>query len=529
MGINNKYILAIDLGTSGPKSALVSAVGEVIDYDFKETGIKLLPGGGAEQSPDEWWRAIKETSRNVIKRCSVPVEDITVISCSTQWSGTVAVDEHGNPLMAAVIWLDSRGSPYVKDMVSGIIRIEGYDVKKLWRWITLTGGAPSLSGKDPIAHILYIKHVYPEIYRATYKFLEPKDYINLRLTGKFGASFDSIALHWVTDNRNISRIRYDDRLIRMTGIEREKLPELKPASDILGNVKKSVAEALGLTTDVQVIMGTPDVQAAAIGSGAVQDFRGHLYIGTSSWITCHVPFKKTDLIHGIASLPSALPEKYFVANEQETAGACLTFLKDNILYNQDELLSEENLPDVYKIFDRIVSTTPPGSDRVIFTPWLYGERTPVENHSVRAGFFNLSLNTNRGHLIRAIFEGVAYNGKWLLKYVERFIKRPLDPIHMIGGGANSDIWCQIHADVFDRHIHQVKDPIQANVRGAALLGAMAMGYLTPDDIPECIQVAKIFSPNPDNRRIYDELFKEFLNIYKKNQEIYRRLNRKAIL
>ena len=154
-------------------------------------------------------------------------------------------------------------------------------------------------------------------------------------------------------------------------------------------------------------MGSPDLPCAAIGSGAVRDYQGHLYIGTSSWLTCHVPYKKTDISHNMASLPSAIPNKYFIANEQETAGACLNFLRDNILYHKDELLAEEQVPDVYKIFDRIVENTPPGSDKVIFTPWLYGERTPIEDHSVRCALFNLSLKTTREHIIRAVFEGVA--------------------------------------------------------------------------------------------------------------------------
>ncbi len=520
----NKFILAIDLGTTGAKSALVSTCGEVIDFEFEETHINLLPDGGAEQSPDEWWDAILKSSKRLLDKKLVPVDDIAAVSCTTQWSGTVAVDRDGNHLMNAIIWMDSRGSQYIKEITGGLIKVEGYGIRKLIRWLRLTGGIPAHSGKDSIAHILYIKNKFPEIYKKTYKFLEPKDYINLRFTGKFAASFDSIALHWVTDNRDISNIVYDDRLLKMSTIDREKLPELRRAVDILGPVKKEIAGELGLSKDVRVMMGTPDVQSAAIGSGAVRDYEGHLYIGTSSWLTCHVPFKKSDIFHNIASLPAAIPGRYFVANEQETAGACLTFLRDNILYHKDELYMEQSRPNVYQIFDKIVEGVRPGSDKVIFTPWLYGERTPVENRYVRAAFFNQSLKTTRSHLIRAVFEGVAYNSRWLLGYVERFIKRRLDPINMIGGGANSDVWCQIHADVFDRTIRQAKDPIMANLRGAAFLASVALGYLTFNNIPDYIQIANTYRPNPENRKIYNELFKQFLNIYKRNKKIYESLN-----
>jgi xylulokinase len=520
----HKYILAIDLGTSGSKVALVSTCGKVIDSGFKETPVLLFPDGGAEQRPEDWWSAIKATTRDLLAKRLVPVEDIVAASCTTQWSGTVAVDKDGHHLMNAIIWMDSRGAPYLKRIIGGRINVQGYGIWKLLTWLRLTGGVPGQAGKDPIAHILFIKNELPKIYNETFKFLEPKDYLNMRLTGRFAASYDSIALHWLTDNRDLSNVVYDDRLIKMSTIDREKLPDLKRAVDILGPIKPEVARELGLGENIQVVMGTPDVQSAAIGSGALRDYEGHLYIGTSSWLICHVPFKKTDLLHNIGSLPSAIPQRYIATNEQESAGACLSFLGDNILYHKDELLREAKPPDIYKIFDRIVETVPAGSDKVICTPWLYGERAPVDDRSVRGGFYNLSLCTTRGHLLRAMFEGVAYNSRWLLGCVEKFAGRRLDPIAMVGGGANSNVWCQIHADVLNRTIRQTQDPIQVNLRGAAFLASVALGYVTFDDVPERIQIAHTFEPNPENRELYDQLFREFVNIYKRNRRIYARLN-----
>jgi len=276
-----------------------------------------------------------------------------------------------------------------------------------------------------------------------------------------------------------------------------------------------------------VVMGSPDIHAAALGSGAIRDFEGHIYIGTSSWIVGHVPFKKTDIIHGIASIPSAIPGRYIIVNEQETAGGVLTYLKNNILYHQDELLKAEALPDVYKIFDRIAAKVPAGSNKVIFTPWLNGERTPVEDNSVRAGLFNLSLDNTREDIIRAFLEGVAFNQKWVLKYVEKFIGRRMDPLHIVGGGAVSDLWCQIHADILNRTIKQVKDPIQTNARGAAFIASVALGFLEFEDIPKYVEINNCFEPNPQHRKIYDDMFQEYLNIYKQNKAIHKRLNLKG--
>jgi xylulokinase len=368
--------------------------------------------------------------------------------------------------------------------------------------------------------MLYVQDMGDGIYKETYKFLEPKDYLNLRLTGRFAASYDSIALHWVTNNRDISNIDYDPRLLRMSSIDRDKLPDLKRAIDIVGPIKHEAAQELGLNKNVQILAGTPDIQSAAIGSGAVGDYEGHLYIGTSSWLTCHVPFKKTDLLHNMASLPSAIPERYFVANEQQCAGACLTFLKDNLLQ-----CSQADQPMSYATLDRIAERAAAGSHGLIFTPWLYGERTPVENHSLRGGFHNLSLQSTRAQLIRSVFEGVAYNSRWLLQYVEKFIKRRLHTITLVGGGANSNVWCQIHADVLNRTMQQAQDPILTNLRGAAFLASVALGYLTFNDIPERVQIAHTYHPNPELHRVYDDLFKEFINIYKNNRRIYARLNK----
>ena len=171
-------------------------------------------------------------------------------------------------------------------------------------------------------------------------FLEPVDYLGLRLTGLARASHDSITLHWVTDNRDISAIAYDDTLIELAGLDRSTLPELVPTGSVLGGLAPGAASELGLLPGTPVVAGTGDLHSAAVGSGAVANFDGHLYIGTSSWVSCHVPFKKTDPLTNIASIPSGLPGRYVIADEHETGGACLTWLRDNVLYPGDALAAD---------------------------------------------------------------------------------------------------------------------------------------------------------------------------------------------
>ena len=524
MPSGDTYVLAVDLGTSGPKVALVGADGTLKDYAFRENRVDLLPGGGAEQDPDQWWEAVCAASQAVTSRHPEAARKVTSVCCTAQWSGTVAVDRSGRHLANAIIWLDSRGAAQIRETFGGPVRIEGYNPIRLFKWIRRTGGMPSQSGKDSLAHILYLKSVHPRVYDGAYKFLEPKDYLNFRLTGRFAASFDSITLHWVTDNRDPDKVAYDPDLIRLAGIDGEKLPRLFRAVDILGPVLPEAANRLGISPLAKVVMGSPDVPCAAVGSGAVHDFEAHYYVGTSSWITCHMPFKKTDLFHNMASLPSALPGRYFVANEQETAGACLTFLRDKILFPQDLLDNQPPPEDFFLRLNRAAGSVEAGAKNLIFTPWLYGERTPVEDHTLRAGFFNLTLKTTRAQMARAVMEGVAFNAKWLLGCVERFCKKKLDPIRMIGGGADSELWAQIHADVLNRTIYQVADPIQANFRGAAFLAGLALGQMDLDGIRQQVKIRTKFTPNPKNREIYLRLFPQFLAIYRQNRKIYARLN-----
>jgi xylulokinase len=518
------HILAIDLGTSGPKVALADMRGRILGCTHRPTRLALTAAGAAEQDPEDWWNAIVGATADLHALRLCDPADIVAVCTTAQWAGTVAIDRDGKALRDAIIWMDTRGAKYVPEVVGGLVKFEGYGIPRLLTWIRKTGGVPGLGGKEPVAHILLLRHEYPEVYRAAHKFLEPKDWLNLRLTGKIAASVDSIALHWVTDNRRIDAIDYDAQLLRMTTIPREKLPELRRATDVLGTLTPASARALGLRENVQVVMGTPDVQSAAIGSGAVREAEGHVYIGTSSWLSCHVGFKKTDLLRNMASLPSALPGRYFVANSQETAGACLTWLRDNVLFADDALATGNGAPDDF--FARIetaAESAPPGCEGLLFMPWLFGERTPIADSHVRAAFVNQSLTTTRAHMVRAVLEGVGYNLRWLLDAVEHFVGRRMDPLRFVGGGARSRLWCQVLADVLDREIHQVADPVQCNARGAACLAAIGLGKLRVDDVPSCVAIAEKFAPRGENRRTYDALYREFLAFYRATKRIHARL------
>jgi xylulokinase len=523
--MSESIILAVDLGTSGMKVALITISGKVLGWEAEPVRLIITPDGGAEQSPEEWWQAFLSAAGKLIKREPDAGRRVEAVCCSTQGEGTLAVDRAGNALGNAILWMDMRGAPYLHKQIRGTINFGGVSISNLVRFIRLTGGMPSLTGKDPAAHMLFIRDTLPEIYERTHKFLNVLDYMNLRLTGEFVASFDSIVTSWVTDNRNPDAIHYDDSLIRSLGLDRAKLPDVVPCSRVIGCLRRAVAEALGLSQDVKVVAGAIDNTAAAIGAGTVADYLPHLYIGTSSWIAAHVPFKKTDIVSNLASIPCALPGRYLLTALQATAGGNLAYLRDNILYHKDELLQEAEVPDIFKVLDQIARRVPAGANGVIYTPWIWGERAPVEDRTLRAGLYNLSLHNTREDVIRAFLEGIAFNTRWLLSPVEKFLKRNVNTIHIAGGGAQSDVWCQIFADVMNVEIKQVQDPIYANARGAAWIAAAGLGEINFNDVSQLVRFKQAYQPQSQNRALYDDKFEIFKQIYQKMKGIYRRLNR----
>ncbi len=515
-------VLAVDLGTSGCKCALVTFRGNVVAWAFEPVALHV-DGVAAEQDPEDWWRAFLAAAGTV---CTDPNlrRRIAAVCCSTQGEGTVCVDRDGEAIGRALLWLDMRGAGAIARRLRGRwLNIHGHDPAKLWRWLRLTGGVPARSGKDSAGHIAWIRDHDPGRYERTWKFLNVLDYMNLRLTGRFCATHDSMLTAWVTDNRDPARIRYDDRLIGMLGIERDKLPDLVASTEVIGSILPQVAEALGLKWGTRVVAGGIDNSMVAVGA-ATEDFEPHLYLGTSSWLGAHVPARKTDVRHKIAAVPCAVPGRYMAMAMQSAAGATLSFLRDRILFHPDELLSDEQRPDVYEVLNTIAARVPPGANGLIYMPWLFGERTPVDDPSLRAGLVNLSLAHSREDIIRAFMEGVALNTRWMLEPFLRLLRTRPDAIAAVGGGAQSDLWCQIMADVTGQPIRQMANPIQANAIGAAFVAGIGTGALRFSDLSWLQRERRIYEPDAALRGLYDERFAMFKQLRRKLAPIYRRLN-----
>ncbi len=504
--------IGIDLGTSSVKLSLVDGDKQTRGRATRKYGLKIGEGGRAEQNPLEWFDSVMDGIGEIVSDSSGL--QIKGIGLTGQWSGTVPVDRNGEPLGDAITWMDTRGSGEIRRLTSGFPSVSGYRLDKLIKWLRKTGGAPAHSGKDSLAHILYIKKYLPEIYEKAYKFMEPKDFIASKLTGNFKASWDNIALLWSTDNRDAGNVTYDEGLLRLSGILGDKLPEVVRPTDVVGSLKPEVGSRLGIE-DAKVVSGCSDLASSLIGSGCIDDYKSLLYLGTSSWISSHVPFKKTDIFHNIASLPSGIPGKYLVAAEQENACNCMEFVSGFM-----DIKGE----DKYAVIDDLASSSKAGSKGLMFLPWLFGERTPIEDPTVRGGFFNLSLENGRGDVIRSVMEGVALNSKWLLNTVERFTGRKIEELYMSGGGALSPLRADIFANVLGRKIRVVRDPRYSTVNGAAMIAAVGLGKMKFSDISNIGEPLVDHLPNGEESMIYEREFRRFIDYYKNNKKSLRESN-----
>jgi len=520
--VNDEVVLAIDLGTGGPKVALISLAGEIIDHEHHRVDIQLLENGGAVQNPEDWWTATLTAGQELAGRAAVHPDRIIAVACTGQWGSTVPVTAGGEAAGDCMLWLDQRGGELAAAQVGGRIAVEGYRPRAAIEWIRRAGGAPSPEGNDPLGHRLFIQHRQPDIYRDTAVFLEPIDFLNMKLCGEIAATHATMTLSWLTDNRRLDVLEYNRTLLSLAGADPSRLPPLRPIASVVGELLPGPAESLGVRPGIPVIAGLPDLHTAGLGAGAVEDQHGHLAISTSAWVGCHTPAKKTSLTYQMATVPSAIPGRYVLANNHETGGASLEWMRDHLISPDDGLT--HGSPSLSEI-DLVAATVPSGANGVLFAPWLKGERSPVADAAMRASFLNVGIQTTRADLVRALLEGVSHQLRWMLEMSEKVLGANLNDLRLIGGGAQSDVWSQILADVTGRPIYRVEQPLLANVRGAALFAGMVTGRLTVGQLPERARIDEVFQPDADAVAIHNTMHSEFRKLNASQKGMYHRLSK----
>ena len=405
--------------------------------------------------------------------------------------------------MNAMIWLDSRAAREVKEFLNPIRTLGIFRI---------TGGIPG--PKDTLSKILWVKKNREDIWKKTYKFLDCKDYLIYKTTGKYITSKDCASATWMLDTR-LGKEDWSPQILKWVGLTKDKLPKVKNSTEIVGHLTKDAAREMNLKKGISVVNGAGDVASAVVGSGAVGLREVHLYIGTSGWIVAPVEKRITSIKYYMGSILSADPKKYNLIGEQEVAGEAYKWL-------QEKIFDQYN----YKEMDEFAAKSPAGSKKLIFLPWLFGERCPLNDSTIRGGFFNLSLEHGKEEILRSAMEGVAYHVRWMLEGLENLIGE-IKEINIIGGGAKSNTWCQIFADVTSKQINQIEKPQEATSRGAGLIATVALGiHKNIGDVKNYVPIKKVFVPKKENKSVYETLYPMFKKIYSLHAPLARKLNKK---
>lgn len=502
-----QYIVAHDVGTSGNKAVLVDTSGRVCATALAAYPVHYPCADRAEQDPADWWRAVSSTTKQVVEQARVNPADVAAMVHTTQMLGVVPMSKDGSHLREAIIWLDSRAPDQAKRMMARFLGP---------RVFAAVAGA-ELSGKDALPKLLWLKENEPELYRKMDCFLDVNGYLTYRATGKMVCEWSCAS----AIGFDLKKKDWLKGVIRYLGVDTDKFPPLIRSIDLVGPMTAAAAAECGLLAGTPVYGGGGDVIGAAVGAGAVGEGEGHVYLGTSGWVAVTTARTPTGS-GGIATLQAADPGKSLLIAEMETAGACLRWIADQF-YKAEQ--ADPSVPNVFALMDRKVSTIPPGSNYVVCTPWLYGERSPVSDTFVRTTFFNISADHTREHMLRAVYEGVAYNIRWMIDIIEKKYGFPLPVLRVVGGGARGAPWMQIIADVTGRRVETVANTQEAGAVGAALTAAIGLG-IYPDfgALKQVVPLEKSFEPEPRNAKTYDLLFGAYQRLYYSLKSLYRDVN-----
>jgi xylulokinase len=510
--MSERYMIGYDIGTGGCKTVLATPDGDIVDTDFGEYPVCYTGENCAEQEPEDWWRAATATTRRLIERTGTDPADVMGIAFTSQMLGVLPMSREGVPLCRGIIWMDSRAQRQARRMVR---RMGGERVL-----INLVGVVPS--GKDVACKLKWFEEEASDIFDRAEVFLDVKGYMLYRATGRF-----------VTDQTAASVTGYMDKktrgwspsMARILGGSRSlaKMPPVNRSTDIAGGLTGKAADELGLCPGTPVATGMGDAPAAMIGGGALGHGECVISIGTSGLLLVHSTKSVNLGKFGMASIAAADPSMWLVTAELITAGGCLKWFSEQLVTPEEHERARDR-GGIYAELDRAVVKVPPGARRLIFTPWMFGERAPVTDVTLRGGFVNLGIEHTRDDMLRAIYEGVAMNFRWCFEAAATK-GLPCPRVRAIGGGALSDAWMQVFADVTGRTIEPVVGAQEAGALGAALVVPVALGRFEDyEAVKKAVKVRGTFQPDVGNREIYDKLFQQFKHICAGLAPVYHSLN-----
>ena len=505
-----EYLLGIDIGTSGTKTVLFDTEGNKVASGAAEYPLYSPQNGWAEQDPLHWWNAAVKTIREVLRISGANPADIRGVGLSGQMHGLVMLDSQGKTLRRSILWCDQRTARECEQITEKIGQ------KRL---IEITAN-PALTGFTA-GKILWVRNNEPEIFEQCAHILLPKDYIRYMLTGELATEVSDASGTGLFDVPNRC---WSDEVLNRLGIEEALLAKAYESPEITGRISAHASEITGLAVGTIVAGGAGDNAAAAVGTGVVTDGRAFVTIGSSGVVYAHTSRLSIDPQGRVHTFCCSVPGAWHLMGVTQGAGFSLKWFRDNFC-NEEKTAAKGMGVDPYDILDREAKRVPLGANRLIYLPYLMGERTPHLDPDCRGVFFGLTAMHTKYDMLRAIMEGVAYS---LCDCVQilRGMDAELSRMTATGGGARSELWRQMFADVFDCEIATAASK-EGPALGAAILAGVAAGVFSSVE-KGCEAVVKTNlpqSPIPENTKRFHEFYGVYRALYPQLKESFKRLSR----
>lgn len=503
-GVMN-YLLGIDLGTTGVKALLVDEKGRVVDSSVRNYPLLVPRPGWAEQDPEEWEKASFQALRDLTERHEG--ERILAIGLTGQMHGAVLLDAGGEVIRPPILWCDQRTVEESEE----IHRIFGYE-----RFLEITGN-PALTGFTA-PKILWVRKKEPDNFRRLRKILLPKDYLRYLLTGELITD--------VTDASGTSLFevvnrRWSKEVLKGLGLKEDNLPPVQESPEISGRVTREAAKKTGLKEGTPVVSGAGDQAASAFGCGIIREGLISVTLGTSGVVFASLDKFRREERGRLHAFCHAVRGKWHLMGVILSAGGSLRWFRD-VLGREEIREAAEKGIDPYTLLTEKASSIPPGSEGVLFLPYLAGERTPHQDPFARGVFFGISLKTQKGHLTRCILEGISYGLKDSLELM-RNLGVKIEEVRLVGGGARSSLWRRILAGVFQLPLYTLEVE-EGSSYGAALLAGVGGGVFSDEEeASRAVKIKDKIEPLEKEAEIYGKIYPLFKELYASLRDKFRQL------
>ena len=489
-----QYLAAVDCGTTGAKALIFDTAGKRYGTAYAEYPCEFPATNRVEQDAERLFTACVEVLKKALEVSEVSSSEITAVSFSTQRCTVIPVDRDCRPLRAAISWQDNRSDEQCEAIRAAIGEEEFYK----------TTGLP-VANVWTLPSIMWIRDEAPEVYAGTHKFLNPHGFLLKRFGSEaYVEDLSNASLHGLVD---IVKGEWSNEFITKTGIDREKLPDLIKSGTVVGRISDTVASETGLSPGTVLVAGGGDQQCAAIGAGVIKGGLCEITLGTAGVAICSFDDPPFDPNGAIPAEIHAYPGKYICEGLQSTAGAALKWLR-NV---SSEAASGAEIE--YQMFNELAEPVPPGSNGLVFLPYLAGAGAPQWNGNATATFHGLTQGHGLGAMARAVMEGVAMQNALILQEFENN-GQPLDEIRLTGGGAGSTLWSQIQADIYGKPVYRLAEDEAALLGAAILAGVGAEVFSSIDEgVQQMVRTLESYQPDAENHAVYQKAIEAFSDIY----------------